>query len=172
MNETWCTNDVSPSHGTHVNVSLCGYERVVPHVRFPHQTHTNNNEFQHTYKWVMALTWKDSLYTCQVRFWRTRNGLRLSKDLDVSLLLSQHFQFQVLGFLTGILTIDFGIFWMRCKVLTLFCETKNSVVICRASLLEFVHKKADAVTHCNTQIQPNREIPQCRSHPGNPLFAR
>ena len=28
----------------------------------------------------------------------------------------------------------------------------------------------DTATRCNTQIQQNREISQCQSHPGKPLF--
>ena len=31
---------------------------------------------------------------------------------------------------------------------------------------------ADTATRCNTQIHPNREISQCRSHTRKPLFAR
>jgi len=57
----------------------------------------------------------------------------ISSDLDVFPPWCRHFQF--LGFLSGTLTTDFCTSRSKCRDLTLFRATKNSVVICWASFL-------------------------------------
>jgi len=80
------------------------------------------------------LFWRLRINVMKVRPILTENTENwISRYLDVSPSWCRHFQY--LGFLTGAPTKNFGTSVDFKRVLTLLHATKNSVVICRASLL-------------------------------------
>jgi len=70
---------------------------------------------------------------CLRHFLTERYSNWISRYLDVSPSWCRHFQYS--GFLTGAPTRNFARKRVKTRYLTLFCATKNSVVIWRASLL-------------------------------------